>query len=405
MGAPGVVADEVEAARTARVSRSDLAEAARYAGLVFLTMRAALTLLGILAVALIQSPDGATVTPGWHNLLGAWNRWDAEWFLGIARQGYDFENGSGQGPAAFFPLYPLVVRGVAAVTGGAYLGAGLLVSNLFAYLALVAMYALSRLEFGIPVARRATLYLAVFPTAFFLVAPYSESLFLFAVLVSFIAARRGAWGIAALAGAAATATRSIGVVLVPALLMEALLQHLERGRRSEARVGSLAWSLFCSFATTAGAFAYFLYWRIEAGDWLVPLRSQSGWQREYAFLPDALWEGTKIAFQFIGAYSGGYHQVDWLLVVLSLACAVWIVAKVRLSYVVFTLLSLLGPLILIFPARPFMSMPRFVLVIFPLYWAVTRFAERFRAHTLVTAVSAGALGMLALLFVGSYFIF
>ncbi len=100
--------------------RPELRSAARYAGIVFLSMRGALTLLALLAVALLPPEDGRAVDPGWQNLLDAWQRWDADWFLRIAGEGYDPGNGS----AAFFPLYPLLVRAVAAPFGDGYLGSG-----------------------------------------------------------------------------------------------------------------------------------------------------------------------------------------------------------------------------------------------------------------------------------------
>ena len=77
------------------------------------------------------------------------------------------------------------------------------------------MYALTRNEFSEEIARRAVLYAAVFPTAFFFLAPYSESLFLLLVLLSFWSARRGRWAMAGATGALAALTRNLGVLVVP----------------------------------------------------------------------------------------------------------------------------------------------------------------------------------------------
>ena len=57
--------------------------------------------------------------------------------------------------------------------------------------------------------------------AFFLIAPYGEGLFLLLTILAFWGARRDRWWLAGLAGAAAAATRSVGILLVPALLVEA----------------------------------------------------------------------------------------------------------------------------------------------------------------------------------------
>ena len=57
--------------------------------------------------------------------------------------------------------------------------AALLVSNLAFLGALLALFALTADAFGERIARRAIVVTALFPTAFFFLAPYTESLFLF----------------------------------------------------------------------------------------------------------------------------------------------------------------------------------------------------------------------------------
>ena len=84
------------------------------------------------------------------------------------------------------------------------------------------------------------LYLAIFPTAYFLHAAYSESLFLLLVLGSFYAARRERWAWAGALGALATFTRITGFGLIPALLVEYLIQKRFRLREIRADVLYLA---------------------------------------------------------------------------------------------------------------------------------------------------------------------
>src|SRR5512132_3848928 len=104
-------------------------------------------------------------------------RWDSVWYLTIADSGY----GGSTARAAFFPLYPLLVRGVGTVLGGSHgalLVAAYLVS-LAAFLgALTLLYRLTELELGCRLAQPTLLLLAVFPAAVYFGAPYSESLFL-----------------------------------------------------------------------------------------------------------------------------------------------------------------------------------------------------------------------------------
>src|SRR4051812_39892948 len=126
--------------------RVRLTDGLRYGLLVFLCLRIGLSIVALAATALlphaqelkplpdaiIPSPvgvpgwDAHLFTPGWHNLVTAWERFDGLWYLRIASGGY----ANGDGSAAFFPLYPLLIRGLSFALGGHPLAAALLVSNL-----------------------------------------------------------------------------------------------------------------------------------------------------------------------------------------------------------------------------------------------------------------------------------
>jgi hypothetical protein len=370
-------------------------------------VRAGLAVVALVGVALIppNKPAGVpgwpapALTPGWHNIVTAWERWDALWLLRIAAHGY----AKGDGSAAFFPLYPLLVRGLSATLGGHPLAAALIISNVAFGAALVVFYLLTVHELDRDTARRAVVYLAVFPAAFFLVAPYTEPLFLLLALVAFYSARRGRWVAAAIAAALAAATRSVGLLLVLPLAVEAVRQarsipHRERLRR-------LTWSLACAGCALIGTAAYLAYWRTASGNWLAPFHEQNHWLRQ----PSAPWNSvasaTTLAFRYVGSYPGGYHELDWLIVVVVLAAALWVAVRLPLPYGVYTWASLLVPLSFIFTSRPLMSLPRLALPIFPIYWALARFGRRWGAHEAVVACSAALLGVMTVLFVNWYWVF
>jgi Mannosyltransferase (PIG-V) len=384
-----------------------------YCVAVFLAVRVGLSVLAVVAVALlphsstigeaagIPSPvdvpgwPAPAIAPGWHNLVTAWERFDALWFLRIATAGYV----DGDGSAAFFPLYPMLIRIVSPVLGGHPLAAGLLLSNAAFLGALIALYFLTSSEFDERIARRAVMYLAVFPTAYFFLAPYSESLFLMLVVVSLWAARRGKWPLAGAAGALAAATRNLGILLVLPLAVEAIRQYRERGDGPAPR---LLWT----GAVAVGTLAYLGFWQGFAGDALAPLHQQATWQREGAFPLATAVSGTREAFKWIGLYPGGYHLLDWLLVVPAVAAAVWVTMRAHPTFAVYAWASLIAPLSLVFPPRPFMSLPRFLLAVFPLFWAAAAWTERRTGmHEAVVAVSAAGLGVMTVLFVNWYFVF
>lgn len=394
-------------AQTARFDwvSSDLRTAIRYCFKLFLGVRLGLFLIGLLAVALLPANEHASLPgwqliegPGWNNLFTAWERWDGLWFLQIATNGYS----QGDFSAAFFPLYPLLIRWISPLLGGHPFAAALLISNACYFGALVVFYELTRGEYGHAMARRSVLYMAVFPTAYFFVAPYTESLFALLAMGSFLAARRRRWEFAGVCGALAAATRSIGLILVLPLAIEAFLQWRENRER---RVRDLAIPVFWSGFVAVGTLSYLYFWHRVNGDALTPLSDQNGWLREFSWPWETIKGGTDVAFRFIGTYSGGYHQLDWVFVVVGLAAIAWVVWKTRLSFAAFAFASFVMPLFLVFGGRPFMSMPRFLLPVFPMYWAFARFADRYNAHNAVLAVSAAGLGLMTLLFVSWYWVF
>jgi Mannosyltransferase (PIG-V) len=381
----------------------------------FVTVRIGLFVLVLASVALLPSavkiPNAAALqipgpvgvpgwpahatTPGWHNLFTAWERFDALWFLRIADAGYRV----GDGSAAFFPGYPIVIRAVSFVIGGHPFAASLLVSNAALFAAICVLYFLTTSELSERVARTTVLFLVIFPTSFFLFAPYSESLFLLLSVTSFWAARRRRWGVAAAAGIVAALTRNVGLLIAPALLVEALQQRGEDRR-------PLLPTLAAACAPALGTLGYLAYWGNRTGDWFTPITVQQTWQRSPQFPATTLWDGTLEAFRWIGFYPGGYHLVDWLIVVPILLAAAYAAARLRPTFSAYLWLNLLIPLSYVFHARPLMSLPRFALVIFPAIWAMADVTERgWLPRTAVVGISAAGLGMLAMLFANWYYIF
>lgn len=157
-----------------------------------------------------------------HSLVNGWNQWDAVWYARIAQNGYWTEQ-----PTAFFPLYPALTHVASFLFGGShYVAAALLVTSLAAYPAFVGLGALTANEsWGARAPWRTIQITIAYPFAFFLFAPYTESLFLVFATFCLLFARRGNWGRAALLAMLATATRPTGGVLVLPVLWEYGRQH------------------------------------------------------------------------------------------------------------------------------------------------------------------------------------
>jgi hypothetical protein len=333
-------------------------------------------------------------------LLTPLARWDSVWYLRIADSGY----GDSAPRAAFFPLYPLLVRGLATPFGGsegALLAAAYAIS-LGAFLgALLLLYRLTELELGRRLARPTLLLLAVFPAAVYFGAPYSESLFLLLAVGAFYAARGGHWAWAGSCAALASATRSAGLLL---LIPLAMLWWNSRPRRP----ADAAWLLLAPL----GIAAYAAWLGLVEGDALRFLDVQEAWSRELKVPLAGAWDGLVAAVDGVRQLASGsrtpvYFEVAAgdpfriaainvmlfvTLVFAVVACAgVW--RRLPRAYGAWVAASLLLPLTFPVKPQPLMSLPRFVAVLFPLFMWLAIVCDERRKTDLVAAAFAVGLGL------------
>ena len=323
-------------------------------------------------------------SPRLHELgpgIDIWARWDSDWYLRVAEDGYSDAPSS---TPAFFPLYPALVGGLGRLLAGHYVLAGVLLSLTACAIAFVLLHRLAVTRLGEEGAARAVLYLAIFPTALFLQAVYSESLYLALVLGAFLLAERGRFlGAGTIAGLALL-TRPVGVALLPAL---ALLAWRADDRR-RALLG-LAVAL-----PIAGLYPLLL------GIWIDEpfafLRAQDGiWQRELSLAGPlgGLWDGVAVLFSERPArdLALNLQQLGFTIALLALGLAAW--RRFGPPYGLFTLVSVAIPLS--FPSErwPLLSMSRFGLVLFPVVLVLGGLGSRPRVHAAVTTVSATLLGV------------
>ncbi|MFJ9415877.1 hypothetical protein ACIRPT_17110 [Streptomyces sp. NPDC101227] len=197
--------------------------------------RAGPALLGYTAVRLL----GALVLMKWAHLQhhGLWPllaaQWDSRWYLGIADHGYDRVLRPGAfdvNNLAFFPLYPVIVKAVAAVTPGSRASIGLIVAVVCSLIAAWGIFAVGDRLHG----RRAGTVLAVLwgatPVALVQWMGYTESLFTALAAWSLYAVLTGRWLWAAALCLLAGLTRPTGLALAAAVSLPALLALRRRGR-------------------------------------------------------------------------------------------------------------------------------------------------------------------------------
>ncbi len=311
--------------------------------------------------------------------VDVWARWDSAFFLRIAEHGYDGTS------AAFYPLYPGVVAVVGWALEGQYVLAGLLVSLAACLGAFWLLYRLAEAKLGADSARRTVVYLAICPMALFLGAVYSESLYLLLAVAAFALAERRRFLEAGVVVGLAILTRATGVALLPALALLAW-----PARRDLVKL---------AVAIPIAAIYPFVLWR-QVGDPWAFWGAQDLWHRHLSRAGPlggvwdgihALWGPTPSGAAPMHAAAVNIEGLVALVVCVVLTIVAW--RRIGAAYGLFAALSLAIPLSLPSSRWPLLSLPRFGLVIFPLFMALALIGARPRAHTVIVASSALLLGV------------
>jgi mannosyltransferase PIG-V len=308
-----------------------------------------------------------------------WARWDSSFFLQIAEHGYD------RASAAFYPLYPALVAVLGRAFFGHYIVAGIVVSLAAAAGAFLLLQRLAEARLGIDGARRTVLYLAVFPMSLFLQAVYSESLYLLLVLAAFALAERRRFAGAGAATGLAILTRVTGIALLPAV---GLLAWRERDRlRAFAGL---------ALAVPIAAIYPLLLWQ-QIGDPWAFVHAQERWHRHlsaagpFGGIWDAFTNWVPPGADHAHALAENVEALVALGLLIGLTVLAW--RRFGAPYGLFAAVSLAIPLSLPSDRWPLLSMPRFGLVIFPVFLALAALGGRPRVHTAIVAVSALFLGI------------
>ena len=303
-----------------------------------------------------------------HSFFERLANFDGVHYLGISENGY---LGTGL-IQAFFPFYPFLMRAIDFFVNN-YLISGLLISHFFALLSFLAFYYLVKAEYSKKVAQWSLIFFACFVSSFYLRSLYNESLFLTLLFTSLIAAKKRLYLIAGLLGALASATRVVGVFLWPSLLLMVFLQDRRQGS-----------AYFAVTISALGLLAYMLYLDIYFADPLYFLNVQAEFgasrQAEFVSFPQVIWRYLKI-FYTVRPIDWKYYAYlqEFFLSVLAffgLIMASWqnFMKKIKMNwaYLIFAWGAYLLPTL----TGNFSSMPRYILVCFPLFIYLAIFLEK-----------------------------
>jgi hypothetical protein len=379
--------------------------------LVWVAGAAAVLTLGSGPARHAFNPPGVTSGFGWlGDLLAApVARWDAAWYLVIAHYGYRPAFGAlTASRTAFFPLYPLGVRaladvGLQPVIAGVLLSVSALATGLYCLHRLTTLEAARlRLPDGGEVARMVVLLTAFAPMAFYFSAVYSESLYLALSVGVFLCARRGRWAAAATIGALASATRSTGVVL----MLPLALLYLYGPREDRIVDFPLAralhpryrprWDALWLALAPVGLGLYMGHLALAGGDPLAPFHAEAVWNRHFAGPFGGVWTGAKAAWEglrqllsfqrrhlYYPAAGGspfidaGHNLLLFAFLLAAIPATIGVLRLLPFAYGAYVLAALALPLSYPVAPQPLMSLPRFLVVLFPLsMWLAVRLASR-----------------------------
>lgn len=310
---------------------------------------------------------------------------DGVHYLTIAKQGY-----FAQFTQAFFPVYPLLIHVVSWMLHDKFM---ILSGILISFVSFILLVYVFKLLFMMDYPKeknalnRVILLLLLFPTSFYFASLYTESFFLFLTLAAFYNARKGKWIWAAVCGAVASATRITGIVLLLPLLLEwhITTAHVKeitlQGFMKRSNIKKFLRSMIRSpilYIVPLGLCAYMIYLQFAFHDALYFWHAQPVFGAERSsgivFPLQVVWRYLKIMATVPWSQSS-YWVAFWELGALIVATSLLIwghLKKIRFSYLVFGWLVLLTPIL----TGTLSSLPRYILLIFPLYMVLGKIKNR-----------------------------
>jgi hypothetical protein len=324
-------------------------------------------------IALEGEYKGAVLTPSktppsdifpYHNArlypvkwLAIWQRFDANWYISVAENGY----GGIAGDDHYPPLFPVLLRLLQPVFGSTFL-AGLFISHAATLYAIKLLHDTFTQWGGNLLAGRSTLFVLIYPTSFFLFSVYTESLFLVTALLALQQMRKRAWAWSGFWIFCAILIRLQGAALI--LPMIFLMWQDRPFLRRPAHWFGLV------LPAAGGLFYLFLRSR-QITDGTIPF-VESDWHAR--LVPP--WETYRYAIETLLAGRATFiDTLNWVILTLMIILLIAGWRRIPLEYNLFSTFSLLIILIRIVETQPLISMSRYSLTLFPSFYVLGMAAE------------------------------
>ncbi len=314
--------------------------------------------------------------------LEPWQRWDTPQYQAIAEKGYNAFD------TALFtpPLFPFLMNLVSTLTGNT-LSAGLLVSGLATLIALMGFQKLAKIELiNSEDTFRSTLYFLSFPTAFFLFAAYSESLYLAAAIFCLYFARQNKWVLAGIAAGLAGLSRISGFfILIP--FTYAVWQAWQSGDKK-------GWRGLLAGVALMGLFPVYAWLILNQSPFdIFAAHRQRGGTLTFPGLN--IIEASRRIF---GGFQVMENSLELIFTLIFIALTVFIWKNLPRIYGIYSLTLMLFFLTRMGSPQPLVAMARYVLEIFPAFFMLAQWGRTAWINRIILYVS-----WLGLLFLSAQF--
>lgn len=257
---------------------------------------------------------GAYFTNIIHHLI---SRYDGKHYIDIAKNGYSNTT------FGFLPLYPLVIKALASVTGEYELTT--LTMNVL--LLILSNYVFYRLLYLYNITNKKLIASIFLPAQLILIAYafacMAEPLFILLLLVSFYYFKKDKILFSSIFGVMATMTKTVGVLLCPIYFLLLVLPSFPIYNVSPVFVRLLknikfrVKKIVCLFLIPMGLVIVFSYYYLISGDFFIYLQAQKGWKQGltfpfFGFFNEIFYQHLYFEFVWI-AMIGVYLYISWYL--------------------------------------------------------------------------------------------
>lgn len=326
-------------------------------------------------------------------VLSAMANFDGVHYTNIAYESYHTYD------QAFFPFYPILVRGFGYILGGNHVLSGIIISLVSGYIGLRLFFKLLSEKYDKKFAKKVVLLLLAFPTAFYFQAIYNESLFLAVVVGCLFALHKKKYWWVGILAALASFTRIQGVFLVIPIFIELFLIKKKTKK---------LWLLLLT--PGIGLAVYMVYLYITTGDPLFFFTSQPSFganrSTNIVLLPQVYYRYLKI---FITAQPNFQYFVavlEFIFFTITFIGSLFVGYKAYVKKNMFEFgLALFSLAYIILPTLTgtFSSIPRYALLAIAIYFIPARLKNKTLLYSIVT-ISLSLQVLLLSLFARGYFV-